>query len=572
MLSPIVAELMQLNDAEFERKYRALSPRVQQAAGLELHRLALLKRYPTPLDLGMALNPEIVSTPALRLAASLVVDYRDAIEVMQERRRVRSQLLAKGKREDEVNQAAVDLVPERGRKRIIFSMSPQEGKSSLMSRYGPLWLYMQFPWLRLVLISYDDDKAGEFGFQVREDIILADGITSEVNLALRLMPGQKSMSKWKLTTGGSMYAIGMASGISGRPADAVNIDDPTKDLNAAESLTQARTNVNRWETVIRPRLAADAPVMVVTTRWAENDFPGQLLAKRDALRDSGVKDFDDWYELNIPAQCESVPDVLGRQVGEFMISARGRTTADWEQTKAQTSLRFWNSLYQGNPTPGSGNVFLREWWRYYDQAILTQRLDGSFQCQGYDLTQSWDMAFKSRQDSDFVTCGVWAKKGSDAYLVYQLRARLDFPQTLDAVRRVSELFPQAKRKFVEDKANGPAVIASLRHEIAGIIPVQVKDSKEARADAVTPFVRAGNVLLPSPEVVRTFRTLAFDVDAYIEEMTAFPFGTHDDQVDQTTQYLNEVFVKYGTGRYRSPNPSVKAKNLTPMQRRLAEGL
>jgi predicted phage terminase large subunit-like protein len=443
----------------------------------------------------------------------------------------------------------------------------------MMSRYGPLWLLMQFDTLRYVLISYDDDKAGDMGYRVREDIALADGVAIDVDLLLRLKIGQKAISRWELTSGGSMYAVGIASGIAGRPADAMEIDDPTKDLNAAESILQARTNVNRWETVIRPRLGAWAPVMVVTTRWAENDFPGQLISRRDQMIAEGIKNYDDWHVVNIPAQAEAgKKDPLGREAGEFMLSARGRTIADWEQTKSMTSTRFWNGLYQGNPTPGSGNVFLREWWRYYDSVLWSQALDGSYRVDEYDLSQSWDMAFKNKKDSDYVTCGVWAKKGADAYLIYQLRARLSFTQTVAAFRRISGMFPQAKRKYVEDKANGTAVMDSLRHEIAGIIAVQVKDSKESRAEAVTPFVEAGNVWVPSPEVMKASRSIAWDVEGFVDECSAFPFGANDDQVDQMTQYLNETFVKLSKSRFRSATEPVGApkRELTVMEKRLAK--
>ena len=538
----------------------------------EWERKALVKRYPTPLDLGMALNPEIVSTPALRIVSNLVVDFRDALEVMYERRSRRSELVRSGIDETWANEQAADEIPARGRTRIIDSLPAQEGKSTVVSRYGPLWLLMQFGSLRFVLVSYDGDKASEFSYRVREDIETFNGQSSEIDLMMRMKVDQKAMSRWELASGGGMYAIGVGGGLSGRPADALGIDDPTKDINAAESILQARNQVNWWETVARPRLAPGAPVMVTATRWAENDFPGQLMARRDQLRDSGVKDYDDWHVVNIPAQCESVPDILGRRPGEFMLSARGRTNADWEQTKAMTSARFWSGLYQGNPTPGTGNIILRHWWRYYDTVLWTQNIDGTFRVPGYDLVQSWDMAFKNREGNDFVACGVWAKKGADAHLVYLLRARLSFVQTLEAFRRITHLFPQARRKLVEDKANGPAVISTLKHEIPGIVPVPVKDSKPARAEAITTFIEAGNIWLPVPEVARASRTLAFDVPGFVDECSAFPFGTHDDQVDQMTQYVYDQFVKLGTGRFTNATkpPKVPQAELTPMQQRLAK--
>lgn len=573
MVSQALRDLAKSDDATIERAWRKMTEVERAAFFHQLKSEKLLQRFPSPLELGMALNPEIVSTPALRLASSLVIEYRDAIGSMYERRERRLELLKAGVPEAVANEQAVDEIAQRGLSRIIFTMPPQEGKSTMMSRYGPLWLLMQFDTLRYVLISYDDDKAGDMGYRVREDIALADGVAIDVDLLLRLKIGQKAISRWELTSGGSMYAVGIASGIAGRPADALEIDDPTKDLNAAESILQARTNVNRWETVIRPRLGAWAPVMVVTTRWAENDFPGQLIARRDQMIAEGIKNYDDWHEINIPAQAEAgKKDPLGRKPGEFMLSARGRTIADWEQTKAMTSTRFWNGLYQGNPTPGSGNVFLREWWRYYESVLWAQSLDGSYRVDGYDLSQSWDMAFKNKKDSDYVTCGVWAKKGADAYLIYQLRARLSFTQTVAAFRRISDMFPQAKRKYVEDKANGTAVMDSLKHEISGIIAVQVKDSKESRAEAVTPFAEAGNVWLPSPEVMKASRALAWDVDAFVDECSAFPFGSNDDQVDQMTQYLNETFVKLSKSRFVSATTPTTApkRELTVMEKRLAK--
>ena len=251
-----------MNEQEFERGWSRASQPARMALRQEWERKALVKRYPTPLDLGMALNPEIVSTPALRIVSNLVVDFRDALEVMYERRSRRSELVRSGIDETWANEQAADEIPARGRTRIIDSLPAQEGKSTVVSRYGPLWLLMQFGSLRFVLVSYDGDKASEFSYRVREDIETFNGQSSEIDLMMRMKVDQKAMSRWELASGGGMYAIGVGGGLSGRPADALGIDDPTKDINAAESILQARNQVNWWETVARPRLAPGAPVMV----------------------------------------------------------------------------------------------------------------------------------------------------------------------------------------------------------------------------------------------------------------------------------------------------------------------
>ena len=123
-----------------------------------------------------------------------------------------------------------------------------------------------------------------------------------------------------------------------------------------------------------------------------------------------------------------------------------------------------------------------------------------------------------------------------------MRARLSFTDTVAAVERLVKLWPQATTKLIEDKANGTAVLDSLRKKVAGLLPVNPTESKYARASAIGPFVAAGNVWLPERDVA------LFDVDAFIEECAAFPNGAaHDDQVDATSQALSHVYLRMGQG-------------------------
>jgi predicted phage terminase large subunit-like protein len=150
-----------------------------------------------------------------------------------------------------------------------------------------------------------------------------------------------------------------------------------------------------------------------------------------------------------------------------------------------------------------------------------------------DQIQSWDMAFKDLQTSDFVVGQVWMSLGADRFLLDQIRERLNFPDTLDAVRELTRKWPNAGAKLVEDKANGTAVIATLKHEIPGLIEVQPEGGKEARAHAVSPQIESGNVYLPHP-------ALSPWVLEYLAEWNSFPRGAHDDQVDSTTQALHRL--------------------------------
>jgi len=138
---------------------------------------------------------------------------------------------------------------------------------------------------------------------------------------------------------------------------------------------------------------------------------------------------------------------------------------------------------------------------------------------------------------------VWGRKGADCFLIYQVRKRMAFTDTLTAVVAVCRMFPDAKAKLVEDKANGTAVINTLRSKIPGFIPINPTDSKYGRATSVAPFIEAGNVFLPHEDVA-----LFESAGDLVEEAAAFPNGTHDDMVDATSQALNRMLSANGPGQ------------------------
>jgi predicted phage terminase large subunit-like protein len=166
-----------------------------------------------------------------------------------------------------------------------------------------------------------------------------------------------------------------------------------------------------------------------------------------------------------------------------------------------------------------------------------------------ETLQSWDCAFKDLETSDYVVGQVWGRVGPLYFLGHQVRGRMDFPTTVNAVREVSRNWPIAIAKLIEDKANGSAVIQMLTVEIPGILPVNPAGGKIARAAAVSPLIEAGNIYVPHP-------AYAPWVNDFIEECAAFPNGAHDDQVDAMTQALlrwnmvQEQTVVYYAPRYQ----------------------
>lgn len=455
--------------------------------------------------------------------------------------------------------------------RLIICMPPQEGKSERVSHYGVEWMLRRHPDRRYGIVSYGADIARQFSAAIRTDIGTFDGTDGTLDLGLRLSPTTRSVARFRLAYPyrGGVVAIGIGGGLSGRPIDVLVIDDPVKDVQAADSEYKSFLAWEWWMATARPRVGGRA-VIIVTTRYSALDLAGRLLTKQSDDEAAGASLYDRWRVINIPAEADHDPskgetDPLGRAPGEFMASARGRTTAEWETTKRATAPRLWQALFQGRPSSAVGNVFLRHWWPRFDSVLWSTQADHSMLLHDMDeVLLSWDCSFKNKSDSDFVAAGVWARRGAQLFLVDQVRQRMSFTETLQAFRAQCKRWPQATAKLIEDKANGTAVIDSLKAEIAGIIPVEPHGSKYARAVAVSPFVQAGNVFLPSRAVA------LFDVDAYIEELAQFDTGAHDDQVDQTSQALARMLLHLGEARLTSlstPDGRVPSTKPAVMQHR-----
>jgi|SRR5215472_6469450 len=448
--------------------------------------------YPTPGAIAKATAPSTVQTPALDVLDQALIDART------------------GKHP-----------------RLIFTMPPQEGKSQRVSRAFPLWLLIQDPGLRIAVVSYSDRLARRWGRAVRNDI------KGHTHLGLTVRRDTAAADEWQLEGhDGGMVTVGLQGGLTGRPVDVLIIDDPFPDQKAADSEVYRETVKEWWRTVGSQRLPEHAIIILVQTRWHEDDLAGWLLAEQP----------DVWRHINIPALADHDPakgevDILGREVGEWMLSARDRTDAGWEQRRKDAGSRGFLALHQGRPTPAEGGILKRGWWQYSPLQRAIQRADGSWWAIGaVQVIQSWDCAFKDTDGSDWVVGQVWARRGPKSWLLDQVRDHMDLPSTCDAVVALSAKWPQAKLKLIEDKANGPGVIQSLRKVVPGLVAVTPKDSKIGRANAVAPFIEAENVELPLP-------VHAPWVSDFVNECASFPNGAHDDQVDACTQALARFYLE-----------------------------
>lgn len=389
---------------------------------------------------------------------------------------------------------------------VLIEMPPRHGKSLFGTETYPSFYLGKNPDKRVIVSSYSGGLAKKFGRMNRNKF--ADN-AGEL-FGLKVSKDNAAANNWGIEGHkGGMISVGIGGAITGEGADLLVLDDVVKNAKEANSPTYREMVWNEWESTLSTRLHDGGSVVVIMTRWHEDDLIGRLLERSPR----------DWVRLRLPAIAEDEDDLLGREIGEALCPELGFDEEWAEQKKLEVGSRTWSSLYQQRPAPAAGAIFNRSWIKFYKVLpTLDERLT------------SWDMTFKGGEGSDRVAGQIWGRKGAEFYLTDSKTDKMDFTSSLQAVKTF-----HAKHRtpaiLIEDKANGPAIINSLQREVPGIIPIQPIGDKVTRASAVAPYWEAGNVYLPDPSIAPW-------VDDFIEELVSFPYAKNDDIVDAMSQALN----------------------------------
>lgn len=439
--------------------------------------------------------------------------------------------------------------------RLIITMPPRHSKSFTVTESFPSYYIGKSPDRRVILGSYGYDLARRFGNENKRKVGEYGGKLFGISVSRENATG----INWSLQDHrGGMISAGVGGSVTGEGADLLIIDDPIKNDQEARSPAYRERLWGEWQNTFLTRLHPGGAIIVIATRWHEDDLIGRLLQLEP----------ERWDVLSLPCECEDEDDPLGRKIGDPLWPEYGYDKEWMDDQKSSVGAYTWSALYQQRPSPPGGEVIKKYWWKFwcypgqqdelsdviikvedetlgaYYANIRPEPIPREFE----KLAQSWDMSFKDSSDASYVVGQVWGKHEANKYLLDQLRNRMDFPATLSAVRALSKKWPEAITKWVEDKANGPAVIDTLKREISGLIPVNPQGGKEVRANAVSPEIQSGNVYLPHPSICPW-------VHDFIEECAAFPHGQHDDQVDSMTQAL----FKFSSTRKAQPARAVSLK-------------
>jgi predicted phage terminase large subunit-like protein len=434
--------------------------------------------------------------------------------------------------------------------RLLINQPPRTTKSITSAVMWPAWDWLEHPALRWVYASYAGALAQRDSMKMRrlikseggrEDGTIFQRIGYQGVLRLidadpwRLTADQDAKQKYETTETGMRLATSVDAMATGEGGNRIVVDDPTSAKQARSDLERARANT-WWDETMSTRFNnAQAAAVIVMQRLHEEDLTGHLLGKGG------------WHHLCLPGEYEpshpfvypeSVTLPSGRELpgdprieeGELLDPVRlGDDRLD-ELEEDLGSYGFAGQIQQ-RPAPEEGGMFKKHWWqRWTSVPPLELRV------------ASWDMRFSDSQSesSSYVVGQVWGVAGADRYLLAQIRARLSFTETLKAVEALAKFSP-TQAKLVERKANGEAVIDSLKKKIPGMLPIDPEGGKIVRAAAVQPTVEAGNVYIPDGKYIPAPSGYEpTTVDEFLHEHAIFDNGAHDDQVDAMSQALTWI--------------------------------
>jgi len=408
-------------------------------------------------------------------------------------------------------------------KRLIVCMPPRHGKSELVSRRLPAYIFGKYPNSSVIAASYSQDLANAMSRDVQG--IMDDGryidLFPSSRRPFRSDARRRAVEEWQLGfQQGSYKAAGIGAGITGRGFDFGIIDDPFKDDAQAQS-PKVRESVWYWYwSAFFTRQQPDARILITMTRWHQDDLVGRLLDKE------GNK----WHKIVLPAVKEKEdthPDDP-RDEGEFLWPSR---FGEEEAEDVKPIVRVWNAAYRQNPSEGEGNVVKRAWLRRYDH-LPPGRAE--------EYLLSIDASFKATTGSSRVSELLWARYGrTQFYLLDEETRRMGFLDTITAAKSIISRWPEVKGRLtilIEDKANGPAIIEQLGLELPNVVPFTPRDSKPARFRACAPTFKAGNIFVPAiGYMIRGEVDSTRWVQDLIDEWAEFPYHGFNDRVDATSQ-------------------------------------
>ena len=438
---------------------------------------------------------------------------------------------------------------------VPFGMS----KSMMVCVMWPTWEWTWLPRSRWLFYSYNEQFSTRDAVKSRR-LIQGRWYQRRWAHSFSLTSDQNEKRRYENDKTGFRMVSSFGGSVTGERGDRVVIDDPIKASEARNEnkLTEVNTT---FDEAVSSRLVepSRSAMVIIMQRVSARDLSGHNIA------------CGGWNQLAIPMEYEpppedasavplelrnwtNIPNMKAKdprtKVGELLDPVRyPRKTVD--DMKSILGSYAAAAQFQQRPVPAGGGIFKTKWFRFWEpadadygpvrilmddgrvHATLPVKLPATFTgvLQSHDLTftgaTSWAVS------DAFAWVGLYR-----VFLLDELRSNGEFPEQVRQIQELTRKWPIAGLKLIEAKANGQAAIATLRTTIPGLVPVPVTEgSKPERYDSVSPYVEAGHVHLPHPDMPEYGW-----VRDWLIEVCAAPFGTHDDRADTLYMALARIFL------------------------------
>lgn len=389
---------------------------------------------------------------------------------------------------DVLDQLALDL-DSGACKMATLSMPPQTGKSSWVNWFV-FWWNARHPEDPIIRMSYAASLAAKHSRSVQDMVTDHGG-----QFGLLPKKGAWAQDEWETRTGAALRSGGMITGVSGYPATVMILDDPLSGRAQADSNIIRDKVWDEYSGSLVSRMRPGAPLLIVATRWHEDDPIGRLIEKHGDEREGGKV-----RVINLPA-IAGPDDVLGRAEGEPLQHPwidpedTEAALAHWDDQKAKSSMRDWYSLYMGNPVPVTGALLTEEQvkaatWRgnlptFYRTGVAIDPSGGGRDVAGVvgcGVTED-DIVIWTHDKSGRMNSDEWATAA--CLLAFEIEAN-------DIVYEFNYGGDQAKF-LLRSVWKGLVADGTVKGPCPRIVAVNAKKNKRVRAEPIAVQVKLGNI-------------------------------------------------------------------------------
>lgn len=437
---------------------------------------------------------------------------------------------ADGKHLDVLDRALMD-VSEGKIKRLIVTMPPRHGKSERVSKKFPAWHIGKYPNDEIILASYALSLSRDNNRIARDTFMDRSGL-----FGVSISGARQSAESWGIEGHrGGVNAAGVGGPITGKGARIAIIDDPLKNAEEANSEVVRESLWSWYTSTLYTRLTPDGRIIVVMTRWHEDDLVGRLLKKEADEVKQGTHKGERWTVINFPAVAED-DDYLGRKPGEALWPEFGFNVQRLDQIKSDVGSYVFSALYQQRPSAAGGTIFQRKHFRYFkfEQIHNVQYVvlsDGrrftAMQCW---MFQTVDTANSEKTINDYFAVSTFMVTPDNDILIRDVyRTHIEGPEQKTLMKQMEHRY-KPKFQAIEDKTFGTNLIQECKRDGMTILPVKVDKDKVTRALPIAARYELGKVY---------HREDGNWLDDFEAELMSFPKGKNDDQVD-TVSMAGEI--------------------------------